>query len=359
MRSHGRGFRPPVEFWGDGEHSRHSPWPGFAGRAIRFAMIVIGGAVVIPIGVGIALAALIGGWTSVAVALIFWLGLLLLVVLLARFAWNVAVPVRSLIVTTEQLAAGEYSARAAASSSRVFAPIVRALNSMASRLEDSDDQRRRLLADIGHELRTPLTVIRGELEAIVDGVREPDRAAIGELLGDVDVMERLLDDLRTLSTAEAGMLELFLEPTDLIRLASDATDRFAADAEALGVDLRLAADHPVDALVEVDSVRVREVLSNLIVNALRATKHGDSIEVGVEIAEGDVVLRVADTGVGVATEDLERVFDRFHKGRDSNGSGLGLTISRRLVEAHGGTIAMESRMGEGTTVRVRFPNPEG
>jgi two-component system sensor histidine kinase BaeS len=263
-------------------------------------------------------------------------------------------PIRRLISAAGRLADGDYSARVAPTGASSSRRVMNSFNEMARRLEDADEQRRRLLADLGHELRTPLTVIRGEMEAIVDGVHDPDPEHMELLLEEVAVMERLLEDLRTLSMAEAGSLALHPEPTDLVALVTEATESHRRTAEAQAVAI------VVDGAIEVgevfvDPVRIREVVSNLVVNSLRAMPGGGALMIRVQLEAKEAVIRVTDTGIGIATDDLEPVFERFHKGSSSAGSGLGLTISRDLVEAHGGSISIASDVGTGTTVEVRLP----
>jgi two-component system OmpR family sensor kinase/two-component system sensor histidine kinase BaeS len=261
--------------------------------------------------------------------------------------------VRSLIDAAGRLADGDYSVRVSPTGSASSRQVVRSFNEMARRLESADEQRRQLLADLGHELRTPLTVVRGEIEAIVDGVHPADPEHLEQLLDEVAIMERLLGDLRTLSMAEAGALALHPEPTDLASLVADAVEshRRAADAQAVTV----AIDASDMGEVVVDPVRIREVVSNVVVNSLRAMPDGGALSVKVRAESGQAVIRFRDTGMGIPPEDLERVFERFTKGSTSAGSGLGLTISRDLVEAHGGLITISSDVGAGTTVEVRLP----
>lgn len=263
-------------------------------------------------------------------------------------------PVRQLIAAAGRLADGDYSARVVPTGASSSRRVMTSFNEMARRLEDADEQRRRLLADLGHELRTPLTVIRGEMEAIVDGVHEPDPEHMELLLDEVAVMERLLEDLRTLSMAEAGSLALHPEPTDLVALVTEATESHRRTAQAQAVVVLV--DGGVDVgEVFVDPVRIREVVSNLVVNSLRAMPDGGALMLRVQVETREAVIRVSDTGVGIAADDIEPVFERFHKGSSSAGSGLGLTISRDLVEAHGGSISISSDVGTGTTVEVRLP----
>jgi len=220
---------------------------------------------------------------------------------------------------------------------------------VTSRLESQDRRRRRLLADIAHELRTPLSVIQGRLEGMIDGVYPLDAAQIGQVLAGTRMLTRLVDDLRTLAQSESGTLTLQKEPTDIAILTQDVIDSLTAQASAQCVTLRFDASHDLP-IVSVDPLRVREILVNLIVNALNHTPADGAISIALRMAGDRVVATVADTGTGIAAEDLPRIFDRFYKGPSSKGSGLGLAIARDLVAAHGGEIRAESRPGHGTTM---------
>jgi len=241
-----------------------------------------------------------------------------------------------------------------ASGSRSMRAVVASFNDMARQLETADEQRRRLLADLGHELRTPLTVVRGEIEAMLDGVHKIDADHLNLLMNEVLVMERLLEDLRTLSLLDAGRLDLHPEPTDLAALVDDVADGYRRRAGEMGVSISVESEGEVAELM-LDPVRIREVLTNLAANALRAMPDGGQLAFQIRPAGGGAVVDVTDSGSGIEPAELGHVFDRFHKGSDSRGSGLGLTISRDLVQAHGGTIALESQPGTGTTVHIRLP----
>jgi two-component system sensor histidine kinase BaeS len=309
---------------------------------------------VLPLLIGVVLAVTIGGWTSVAVAVVSWAGLAVVVGVGLRTALRSWYPVRSLIDTAGRLADGDYGARADPAGRGPVREVVDSFNRMAERLERTETERRRLLADVGHELRTPMTIIRGELEAMADGVRELDVPEVRRLLGDVDVMERLLDDLATLSTAEAGMLTVHREPTETIGLVRGVVDGLGGDAAAAGVTVEVTSTEP-EIEADIDPIRVREIVANLVGNALRATPPAGQIVVSVERDEDDLVITVADTGRGIPATEIDRVFDRFHKGPGSGGSGLGLTISRNLAVAHGGGITLTSEEGMGTTVTTTIP----
>ncbi len=328
---------------------------------VGFALLGVAMIVILPLVFGVILATAFGGWASVAIAVVSWVGLGLLLGTGVRLAIRVFWPIRSLIDAAGRLADGDHTARVDPVPSGPSRRVVKSFNQMADRLETADDQRRHLLAEVGHELRTPLTIIRGELEAMVDGVRQIDEAQIHQLLSDVGVMERLLDDLQTLSTAEAGRLEIHREETDLVRLVGDTVDRFRVEAAEADVILAMeVADDDLRSVeANVDSIRIREVVANLVANGLRATEGGDRLVVSVNSRDTNgsqqAIIDVVDTGRGIPEEELDRVFDRFHKGSESDGTGLGLTITRNLVEAHGGTITIDSEPGQGTRVSVVLP----
>ncbi|MEP6638925.1 MAG: ATP-binding protein [Chloroflexota bacterium] len=285
------------------------------------------------------------------------------VVLLVWMARTLSVTARALdalVEATRQVEAGDYTVRVGASARstggfRVVGQLNRGFDTMTERLETDERQRRTLLADISHELRTPLTVVEGNLEAIIDGVYPPDAEHLGVILEETRVLGRLIDDLRTLALSEAGTLALHPEPTDPEILIAEVVRSFEPAAGAAGVELAtdLQRDLPI---LDVDPVRIREVLANLIANALRHTPAGGRIAVAGTIEpEGWVRLEVRDTGSGIEPELLRHVFDRFVKSEGSRGSGLGLAIARQLVAAHGGEIAADSTLGAGTTIRVRLP----
>ena len=335
-------------------------WPGgqrFARRMFAvFALFFL-----LPIVIGVVIAAGFADWTGAAAAVAVIAALLVAGALLLRFAFRTFRSVNDLVNSTGRLSDGDYAVRMSPSSSAAFRPATEAFNRMAERLERSDDLRRQLLADVGHELRTPLTIMRGELEAVADGVREFDDDEIARLLGDVAAMERLLDDLKTLSTTEAGVLELHVEAVDVVRLADEIAGRFESEAGTRGITLSMSPEPDEGTVVEaeVDPNRVGQVIANLVANALRAAPEGGRVDVRVARGRvGDepaVVVEVADEGAGIPEDQLEAVFDRFHRGVESSGSGLGLTISRGLVEAHGGTIDVASDPGAGTTMTVTLP----
>jgi two-component system OmpR family sensor kinase/two-component system sensor histidine kinase BaeS len=215
------------------------------------------------------------------------------------------------------------------------------------------------MADVAHELRTPLTVMQGRLEGLLDGVYARDDAQLTELLEETHVLSRLVDDLQTLALSEGGALKLQKEPTSVGGLAHDVARGFAGEAATRRVTLLVDAS-PDLLPIEVDPVRIREVLTNLVSNAVRHSPPGGSVDVQVEeMPAGGIAVDVRDAGAGMSEDDLAHAFDRFYKGPESHGSGLGLSIARSLVAAHGGEIRASSKAGEGTTIAFTLPREAG
>jgi two-component system OmpR family sensor kinase/two-component system sensor histidine kinase BaeS len=289
----------------------------------------------------------------VAIPLIVVLAGLLVAVRALR---RVATPVGDMMEAAGRVAEGDYSTRVAEHGPREVRALARAFNSMTARLQAHDEQRRNLLADVTHELRTPLTVIQGNLEGLLDGVYPRDDAHLEPILEETRVLSRLIDDLRTLALAESGALKLQKEPVDLAALVSETAASFQPQADAAGVEL--SVDTASDLTIELDPERIRQVLENLIANALRYTPRDGAIRVrcSIEGESGDLVaVSVSDSGAGIPPDALAHIFDRFYKSSDSRGTGLGLAIAKNLVAAHGGEISAQSELGKRTTIRFTLP----
>jgi signal transduction histidine kinase len=291
-------------------------------------------------------------------------------VLLGLFAAGVAVlvalgnslrktvlPFSNMLDAVGKIADGDFSARVPERGPREIRALAGAFNDMAARLEKNDEIRRHLLADVTHELRTPLTVIQGNLEGMLDGIYPADAAHIEPVLEETRLLSRVIDDLRTLALAESRSLGLQLESVHPGELVNESAAAFSAKADVASVRLTVELEESLP-LVEADPTRVREVLSNLLSNALRYTPAGGQVSLSCREETGSpqrVIFEVADSGPGIPAEDLPHVFERFYKTGDSTGMGLGLAIARGLVEAHGGEIWAESREGKGTVIRFRLP----
>ena len=370
MRDHrhpherGSGFRPP--WWPIDEPFPPRSLDGWAAMRGRFfRRIAIGIAIFFAFVfvVGWLGAALGGGWFERGQDhrgffpwfLIFPVVLVLGFLAFGRAIRRTARPIGEVMDAAGKVAEGDLSARADVQGPADVRDLARSFNRMAERLEVNERQRRNLLADVAHELRTPLSVIRARVEGMRDGLYEPDPEHLALIEEETRVMARLLDDLQLLSNAEAGSLRLHRErlgPRDLVVSAESAFSTQAAEA---GVAIVLEAEEGLP-VVDVDPIRIGEVLSNLVSNALRHTPPDGTITLAAARGDGGVMFSVTDTGKGIRAEELPYVFDRFAKSAESGGVGLGLAIAKSLVEAHGGTIAAESLPEGGTTIRFILPS---
>jgi signal transduction histidine kinase len=274
-----------------------------------------------------------------------------------RTVRHTAAPIADVMSAADRVANGDYSVRVDTRANGEVGRLVESFNAMTTRLETNETQRRNLFADVAHELRTPLSIVRGNAEGMLDGVYPRDDTHLETILDATTVMARLLDDLRTLSQTDTGALRLHKQTTDVAELLDDIRYAFAPRAEAAGVTFVLDA-MPLPPL-DIDPVRVRQTLENLLDNALRHTPRGGTIRIEARREGSAALFRVADTGQGIAPEALPHVFDRFWKSADSGGSGLGLAIARGLIEAHGGKIRADSVVGRGTVVSFTLPTGGG
>jgi signal transduction histidine kinase len=226
---------------------------------------------------------------------------------------------------------------------------------MAASLRDADEQRRRFLADVTHELRTPIAVLQSQIEAQLDGIHPSDEAHLRSLLDETHLLGRLVEDLGTVALADAGRLPLHLESSDPTVVVSDAVEAAASLADDKGVTLAVDAP-PAGTPLDLDPTRIRQVVANLLTNAIRHTPAGGQVTVVVRATPGGgASVTVWDTGPGIPPADLDTVFDRYTKAADSGGSGLGLAIARDLVRAHGGSIRATNRVGGGAEITFRLP----
>ena len=284
------------------------PWHAARRRFMRRAALFVLAVLLVMFAAGGALSAWLSGSTGMGgrpfVAAIVAVAVLAVGITLGAWAVRrMAVPLADVMEAADRLATGQYDARVRERGSPGFRRLARSFNEMAERLEEGEQRRRDLLADVAHELRTPLSVIRGTTEGLLDGMYPRDDAHIAPLVEESVLMAHLLDDLQTLSTAEAGVLQLFREPTDIGRLIDDTVAAFSPRAEAGGVSLEAhaRAGPPLD----VDPVRVREILENLLTNALRYTPPGGLVRVESSAdVGGSVTIMVTDSGRGIAANDL-------------------------------------------------------
>lgn len=272
----------------------------------------------------------------------------------ARMVRRMAAPIDDLVDAAARIEAGDYTVRVVERGPPQFRSLARAFNGMTARLADLDTRRRTFLADVAHELRTPLSVIEGQLEAIEDGLYPADAEHLAPVHEQVRALDKLIDDLRTVALAEAGSLSLDRRPTDLGALVDDVVAAFATQSTTAGVSIESEIEHELPA-VSVDAARIRQVLTNLVSNAMRHVPADGWVKVTARRTGAVVAIEISDNGSGIPPDLLPTVFDRFVKDPASPGSGLGLAIARDLVQAHGGTIEAESPAGRGTTIRLTIP----
>ena len=267
-------------------------------------------------------------------------------------------PIRELTAATQQIAGGELGVQVPVHARDELGELAVSFNSMSADLEQASRLRRQMTADIAHDLRTPLSVILGYTEAFSDGKLDATPEIADTLHREAQHLNRLIDDLRTLSLADAGELPLhrsLAAPASLLERAASAYRMQAAEQD-ITIRNEAAPDLPS---IYVDGQRIAQVLGNLVGNALRHTPGGDVVTLSARAVPDAVLLRVHDTGSGISPEDLPHVFERFYRAdraRTGDGeSGLGLSIAKSIVEAHGGSIHVASRPGEGTEFTVRLP----
>ena len=268
-------------------------------------------------------------------------------------------PFADIMSATDAIAQGDLSVRLREKTPGEFGNLARRFNNMVAELERAEQQRRNLTADIAHELRTPLHIIQGNLEGMLDGVYEPTPENITNSLDETRLLARLVDDLQTLSLAEAGQLPLHPARFLLADLLTDSAAGFESRAAAQNVELHMNTPDPT-LEINADYDRLLQVLANLLTNALHHTPKTGKITLNGETIDEGLRITVADTGGGIPPEDLPYIFDRFWRGdksraRTEGSSGLGLAITKQLVLAHGGTITAESEVGKGTTFIIELP----
>ena len=268
-------------------------------------------------------------------------------------------PIRALKKGAARIASGDLAYRAEVKSRDEFGELARSFNSMAASLNSSEQSRRRLFADIAHELRTPLSVIEGTVDAMLDGVYEPNPDNLASIKEETGVLTRLVAELRDLTLAESGKLRVAVEPTNLAEMVQRRVSQAEVIARGKSIALKteIAENLP---RVEVDGRRIEQVVANLLDNALNHTPSGGTVTIAVLHDKDDILVSVSDTGEGIPAEHLSYVFERFYKvdnarSRKTGGAGLGLAIAKQMVELHGGRIWVESEVGKGSKFSFTLP----
>jgi len=293
-----------------------------------------------------------GGLVAVAIALI-------ITFFLSR---RILAPVKSLTLATKRLGQGDFSQRVQSKDKSEVGELAQTFNAMAGDLERVEQLKRNMVADVAHELRTPLSNIRGYLEAIRDGVIKPDADIFRSLDEEAILLSRLVDDLQELSLAEAGELKLVCRASDITELIKQTVAVVQAQAVTKGVSLSIDVTDKLPP-ANIDPHRISQVVRNLLENAVAHSAKGDAITVTASRKDDYLEVSVTDTGEGIPGEDLPNIFERFYRvdksrARATGGSGLGLTITKRLVEAHGGKIEARSEPGEGSRFTFTLPLSE-
>ncbi len=288
---------------------------------------------------------------------------LILGFLLTQYLIN---PIKALTSGARNITGGNLGYRVKVSSGDEIGELTQTFNTMASRLEASEQTRKQLLADIAHELKTPLTVIGGTVDGIMDGVFNPDREHLGTIKEQTTMLTHLIADLRDISLAETGQLKLEKSRCDISELVSQSVMQFEKSASEKGIHLQVDTSSSVPELL-IDPSRIKQVINNLLTNAIRHTPANGTISISIENRDKNehfnkkhVLISVCDTGEGIPSEHLPHIFDRFYRAksarsRNDGGSGLGLAIAGQMVQAHGGNIRAESELGKGSTFFIALP----
>ena len=273
-------------------------------------------------------------------------------------------PIRALAAATDRLAAGEFAARVPVTAGDELGHLARDFNSLALTLEKNEQARRQWVADISHELRTPLTVLRGEIEALQDGVRPVTSPAIHSLHGEVLRLGRLVEDLYQLSLSDLGALTYHKEELDLTSLISTALAPYRQEFARKNIMLTTAVPWEKPVMIFADAERLHQLFANMLDNALKYTDPGGNVAIRLTCGDGMATFDMEDSAPGVAEEDLSRLFDRLYRvetsrNRAAGGAGLGLAICRNIVEAHAGSIAARNSARGGIEISVTLPLAEG
>ncbi|HEX2910136.1 MAG TPA: ATP-binding protein [Chloroflexia bacterium] len=291
---------------------------------------------------------------------------LLVAVLISLFvSWQLIRPVRRLADASQRIAAGHYGERVVTGSKNhrrrdELGELAASFNEMARALEENEQRRLELVGDVAHELRTPVSTLQGYLEGLLDGVIEPDEKTWAKLYDEASRMRRLIDDLQELSRAEAHQVSFKIAPVDPLKIATVAAERLVEQFKEKGLTFTSLIPEGLPP-VQADFERAVQVLTNLLTNALRYTPPSGAVRLCLRQTSKAVEFKVSDTGIGIAPEHLPHLFERFYRvdksrSRALGGSGIGLTISRALVEGMGGHLeATSPGPGQGSTFSFTLP----
>lgn len=286
--------------------------------------------------------------------------MLIIAAMIAIFmAYRISTPVLNAARRAQQISMGKYTVEGQnASDITELQTLIESVDRLGRGLEEQEELRKRLMSDIAHELRNPVAVIKSHLEAIEDGVWEPTPGRIRLTVSEVDRLSQLIREVEKLTSIEGAAHSLSVEETDASSVVEKASLVFDPLYKNKGVELKRDIEPGV--MMQLDGAKMRQVVENLLSNALRYTDAGGSVTVALTGGEKEMTVSVADTGIGIAAKDLPYIFERFYRtdvsrARTSGGIGIGLAIVKAIVEAHGGTIEVESEPGKGTRFTVKIP----
>jgi len=288
-------------------------------------------------------------------------GVVLIIIIISfPLARRMVKPIRAMAAATHDIASGKYTTRISFSSTDELGQLARDFNAMALTLEKHEKERRQWVADISHELRTPVAVLQGEIEALLDGIHSTTPETIRSLHAETLRLKRLVEDLYQISLSDLGTLSYRKENLDLVEALRDSMESYRAEFDRKGLTLKENISRDIKAIGFADRERLRQLFTNLLENSLKYTDAGGSLEIGAKISGNFIIIEFRDSKPGVSGEDMERLFERFYRvegsrNRSSGGAGLGLTISKKIVDAHDGIISAHASSLGGLLIRISLP----
>ncbi len=334
-----------------GRFSRLRPLDWVRSIKVKLGLVVVG-SVAVTVG-----AIYSSVWLGLHARYALAIGLVVSLVVIQLLAHGMVLPLREMVTATRAMARGDYGQRVTATARDEVGSLARSFNTMAVRLEEAERQRRELVANVSHELRTPVAALRARLENLADGVEDLDGAAVATMLRATERLGRLVDQLLELAQFESGTIRIDRQ----VFTVAEAVDDAIAEIGPAAAGVRIAAELSDGLTGRGDPERIHEVLTNVLSNAIRYSPPGGHVTVTARNVPGGLRIEVSDEGPGVAAQELERIFDRFHRAdaarrRGDGGAGLGLAIARSIVALHGGSIWAEPRAPGG--LRVVFDLPD-
>lgn len=287
------------------------------------------------------------------------LGVAVALVLGGVFTWQIISPLSKVTAAARKIARGDLDQKVNVRGSAELTELGESFNTMAENLKHDQAIRQNMVADIAHELRTPLSILQANIEAMQDGVLETNSENLSSLHQETLLLSRLIEDLRTLSLAESGQLKFHFDTVDLNKLALRVIEALQTQFASKNITLRMDSSDNISS-IRADPDRLEQVVRNLLNNAFYYTPEGGTVSIKLVLEGGGVTVSVRDTGVGIPPESLSHIFQRFYRvdpsrNRRTGGSGLGLTIVKQLVEAHGGRVWVTSRIGQGSIFYFHLP----